>query len=136
MRITTRFLHTEGDMVVIATTTTGAEGLSQVMELTPDITLVDISLPDISGLKVISYLRAVHPKLGIVATSIHNTESYVQAALIAGADAFVPKDVLQSSLPDTIRQVHSSYNKPGKDDELIRTFPVQEIPRLNIDVQD
>lgn len=105
LRIATRFLQEHDDVVVVGTADRGEEALSQVEELQPDIVLIDLAMPGLSGLEVIPRLRAMLPEVGIIALTVLDTNSYRQAALAAGADNFVPKATLTTDLLPAIRQL-------------------------------
>jgi len=104
LRIATRFLQDHDDVVVVGVAGGGEEGLAQAQDLQPDIVLVDLAMPGLSGLEMIPRLRATLPEVGIIALTVLDTNSYRQAALAAGADDFVSKATLNTTLLPAIRQ--------------------------------
>jgi DNA-binding NarL/FixJ family response regulator len=105
LRIATRFLQRHDDTVVIGTADGGEEALALAQDLQPDIVLVDLAMPGVSGLDTIPRLRAILPKVGIIALTVLDTNSYLQAAIEAGANDFVPKASLNTDLLPAIRRV-------------------------------
>jgi DNA-binding NarL/FixJ family response regulator len=104
-------------MVVAGTVQDSREALAQTRALQPDMVLIDLSMPDLPGLEVIPRLRTACPKLGIIALTLLDTDHYRQAALAAGADAFVAKATLSSSLLPAIRQVGQAYQSWKRSEE-------------------
>lgn len=92
MRETYRMLFgRETAVEVCGVAATAEEALEQLDELTPDVALLDISLPQMNGLQLLPLLRARRPDLRILVVTGHHEPQYRQAALSAGADAFVQK---------------------------------------------
>jgi DNA-binding NarL/FixJ family response regulator len=105
LRIATRFLEQHEDVVVVGAAGGGEEALALAQDLEPDIVLIDLAMPGLSGLETIPHLRAVLPGVGIIALTMLDTNSYWQAALAAGADGFVPKASLDTDLLPAMRRV-------------------------------
>jgi DNA-binding NarL/FixJ family response regulator len=105
LRIATRFLEEHEDVVVVGAAGGGEEALALAEDLQPDIVLIDLAMPGLSGLETIPHLRAVLPGVGIIALTMLDTNSYWQAALAAGADDFVPKASLDRDLLPAMRRV-------------------------------
>jgi DNA-binding NarL/FixJ family response regulator len=76
---------------VVGEAGSGAEAERLVEELTPLVVIMDVRLPDASGLDVAKALRAKHPALGIVVLTMYAGDDQVIGALEAGASAFIPK---------------------------------------------
>jgi DNA-binding NarL/FixJ family response regulator len=105
LRILTRFLGAEDEVVVIGTAGNGQEALERAESLRPQVILLDLAMPGLNGLEAIPRLRRVVPDAGIIALTVLDTNGYRQAALAAGADDFVPKAVLNTDLLPAIRRV-------------------------------
>ncbi|MEK6256252.1 MAG: response regulator [Chloroflexota bacterium] len=99
------FLGEVDDFVLLSTLEGGAEAVAKAKELQPDIILVDLAMPDIAGLQLIPMLRESIPNIGIVALTVHDNPQYQEAALAAGADAFITKSSILRTLESTIKEV-------------------------------
>jgi len=80
------------DFTVVAEASSVAEGLAVAAQHQPDVVLMDIRLPDGSGLDAVKKLRAANPHMGIVVLTMYAGDEHLFGALEAGASAFVPKD--------------------------------------------
>ena len=105
LRIATRFLQEHDDVVVVGAAGGGEEALALVQDLQPDIVVIDLAMPGLSGLATIPLLQIVLPEVGIIALTVLDTNGYRQAALAAGANDFVAKASLDTDLLPAIRRV-------------------------------
>lgn len=105
LSIVSRFLEQHEEVDVLAAVDEAENALSQAHHLRPDIVLIDLAMPKVSGMEAILRLRAAWPRLGIIALTLLDTNGYRQAALTAGADEFVAKDNLNAELLPAIRKV-------------------------------
>ncbi len=112
--IVTRFLQQHEEITVVGGVDGGKEALAQAHRLRPDIVLIDLAMPQVSGMEAILRLRAAWPKIGIIALTLLDTNGYRQAALTAGADGFVAKDNLNTELLPAIRQVMGTKQAKSK----------------------
>jgi len=92
------------EVTIIGTATNGLQALEQCAILHPDVILVDLKMPDLSGLDLLPQLRAALPQAWIIVLSMLDTPEYRQAALQAGADEFVPKAGLTAALLPATRR--------------------------------
>lgn len=86
-----KMLTAEAEIVVVGEAGNGKEALSVVGKVAPDVVVLDISMPEMGGLEVISDLREVSPKSRIVILSMHGKETLAQEALRSGASAYILK---------------------------------------------
>jgi len=100
-------LESEGGMQVVGEASTGMEGIALTRSLHPDLAVVDLSLPDISGLEVIRQIRMINPACRIVVLSMHTKRDFVIEAIEAGCDGYVPKSSAHTSLLQAIHVVLS-----------------------------
>jgi two-component system, NarL family, invasion response regulator UvrY len=77
---------------VVAVARTVAEAAAMIVELRPDVTLLDISMPGQSGLSAVARLKHLHPAGRVVMCSLHEEPAFARAALREGADGYVVKD--------------------------------------------
>jgi DNA-binding NarL/FixJ family response regulator len=95
----------EGDWSVVGEAADGLEVVALVEQLQPDVLIVDLMLPSLSGLEVIYQVHKRIPRTHIVALSMHANESYVLAALRGGAAAYVLKEVSSTDIVQAVREV-------------------------------
>lgn len=99
------------DMTMAGTASTGGEALQRFAELAPDIVLVDLRLPDMSGFDVIKRIKAAAPAARLIVLSSHEGDVDIQRALEAGAQGYVVKGILRDELLDIIRGVHAGKRR-------------------------
>jgi DNA-binding NarL/FixJ family response regulator len=94
------------DMELIAEASNGREALEQFRRHRPDITLMDLQMPEMSGIDAMSAIRGEFPDARIIVLTTHAGDALVSRALKAGARAYLLKGLLRKELLDTIRAVH------------------------------
>jgi DNA-binding NarL/FixJ family response regulator len=104
-------INLQGDMTLAGTAGTGAEALQQFFALRPDVTLVDLRLPDISGFELIKKIKDKAPQARIVVLSSHEGDVDIQRALEAGALGYVAKGIVRDELLEIIRSVHAGKRR-------------------------
>ena len=95
------------DMRVVAEATNGREAIEQFRVHRPDVTLMDLQMPDMQGLDAIVAIRREFPEARIVVLTTYSGDVQVLRALKAGARAYLLKDSLHRELLETIRAVHA-----------------------------
>jgi two-component system response regulator DesR len=98
-------LDLEDDLEVVAQVGSGDEVLAAALTARPDVALLDIEMPGLSGLDAVALLRRELPACAVVILTTFGRPGYVQRALTAGARAFVIKDGPVEELARTIRRV-------------------------------
>jgi len=100
---------------VVGEADTGEEAVARVPAADPDVVLLDLSLPGMSGIAVARALRAVMPAVRLVALSMHEDPEYVQGFLEAGGSGYVPKSSVETQLVDAILAVsRGEYYAPAR----------------------
>ena len=99
----------QSDMELVAEASNGREALEQFRKHHPDITLMDLQMPEMSGIDAISAIRGEFPDAHIVVLTTHPGDVQVSRALKAGARAYILKD--GKELLDTIRAVHAGQKR-------------------------
>jgi DNA-binding NarL/FixJ family response regulator len=115
LRIATRYLATSypAELALGGTAGTAEEALELALRQQPDAVVADLALPCLSGLELIGRLRKQRADMVIVALTIHDDEAHRQAALAAGADAFVGKANLGTDLvPALLRAARARQGEP------------------------
>jgi DNA-binding NarL/FixJ family response regulator len=97
----------ESDMRVVAEAANGREALQQFRAYRPDITLMDLQMPEMNGLDAISAIRGEYPEARIIVLTTYSGDVQALRALRAGARAYLLKDGLEKELLDAIRAVHA-----------------------------
>lgn len=99
-------INGEPDMVVIDTAATGAEAVTRYRQYLPDITLMDLRLPDISGVDAIREIRRLDATARIIVLTMYTGDEDIHRAIGAGASTYLLKDTLSDDLPRIVREVH------------------------------
>jgi DNA-binding NarL/FixJ family response regulator len=102
-----RLVEESGDMVVVAEAADGREAIQQAHKTMPDVAVIDISMPGMDGLEVVSQLRSYYAKLPILILTMHEEEQYVIRAIGAGAMGYITKRSAPEQLVKAIRKVHA-----------------------------
>src|ERR1700722_16855943 len=102
----TVLLEGQDDMELVGQAGTGQEGIEQFKSLRPDITLMDLQMPDKNGIEAIVGIRHVEAAARIIVLTTYSGDVQVVRAMEAGARAYLLKNSLHKELLDTIRSVH------------------------------
>jgi two-component system response regulator NreC len=101
-----QLLNGQPDMEVAGEAEDGQQALAKVKSLRPDVTILDIAMPQVSGLEVISLIREAVPETQIVVLSMHAKETYVRQVLASGALGYVLKASPSTEILQAIRSAH------------------------------
>ena len=93
------------DMVVVAEATNGQETLNKALENDYDVVLLDITMPDRSGLDILKEIKSQKPELPVLILSMHPEEQYAVRALKAGAAGYLTKESAPEELIRAMRKV-------------------------------
>lgn len=107
-------LESEAGFEVVGEAASGSEALSLAADLQPDIVVLDISMPGVSGLQVAARLRSTDPEPRVLILSMHDNAEYVLESVRAGAHGYLLKDAAATELRSAIRAVcrGESYFSP------------------------
>lgn len=121
-------LENEGDVEIIGEAGTAAEALASAAQLKPDVILMDIGLPDKSGIEATRDIKAQFPEVAIVALTIHEDEEYFFKMLEAGASGYVPKRAAPEELVGAIRAaaLGEVYLYPSMAKLLVQDYLINE----------
>ena len=100
-------LEHQPDMEIVGEASTGAEALVMAAHVQADVIVMDITLPDISGIEATRRIKQSQPGVAIVALTIHEDEQYFFEMLQAGAAGYVPK---RAAPEDLINAIRAAYN--------------------------
>jgi DNA-binding NarL/FixJ family response regulator len=107
-------LESEAEFEVVGEAASGTEALALTSQLHPDVVVLDISMPGVTGLEVAGRLRANSPKTRVLILSMHDHAEYVLESVRAGAHGYLLKDTAAAELRDAIRAIcqGESYFSP------------------------
>lgn len=100
-------IENERDMTLIAEASNGGEAIQQFRKHRPDVTLMDLQMPDMNGIDAIIMIRNEFPEARIVVLTTYTGDVQVLRALKAGAQGYLLKNLLHKELLETIRAVHA-----------------------------
>jgi DNA-binding NarL/FixJ family response regulator len=100
-------ISSEPDMVMVNQAKTGRDAIIQFREHRPDVTLMDLRLPDISGIDALAAIRKEFPEARIVMLTTFDGDVEIQRALAAGARGYILKNMSPEELVAVVRQVHA-----------------------------
>ena len=117
-------LSSDPDFEVVGEAEDGRSTIRCVKKLSPDLVLMDLSMPRMDGLEAIKDTKKENPDTKIVALTVHKTEEYVLATLRAGADGYVLKDAHHSELVLALKNVLKGkrYLSPGISEKVIEGY--------------
>lgn len=117
-------LSEEPDLEVIGTAGDGRAAVDKVDADTPDLVLIDLSMPGTDGARAISVIKRKHPEVRAVVLTFHKEDAHIHAALEAGADGYVLKDDGRGELMSAIRNVAAGrkYLSPGICDRVMARY--------------
>jgi DNA-binding NarL/FixJ family response regulator len=98
-------LDRQPDMEVVAEAADGAEAVEAALRTAPDVCVLDVSMPKLTGLQATREIKAQRPETHVLVLSMHDDERYLFEALKAGAGGYVLKKEADQSLVDAVRAV-------------------------------
>ena len=102
-------LLAEDDIEVVAEAADGQEALELIPKVAPDVTLMDVNLPSLNGLRVTQQLKNAYPQLNFIILTAYDDEEQIYHAIRIGASAYFSKDVNPVQLIETVRLVAEGY---------------------------
>lgn len=148
---TRQLLEQEPDIEIVGEAANGAEAVALVEGTSPDVAIVDISMPVMSGIEATERIKAVKPSTAVLILTAYDDDQYVFALLAAGAAGYLLKDVPSAEVVRAVRSVHGGEpvlhpaiarkvlarfasegqrEEPSRDDRALLTEREREILRL------
>ena len=114
-------LNGRGDVEIVGEAEDGLDAIRKIRQAQPEMVLLDLSIPKISGISVMKEIKRDLPETRILALTIHESDQYVLEAFDAGVDGYCIKDASRSELMVAIDSVlqGKSYISPGISDQVI-----------------
>ena len=104
-------LASEQDMVLVAEASNGREAIDQFRTHHPDVTLMDVQMPEVNGIDAIVKIREEFPEARIIVLTTYTGDAQAARAFEAGASGYLLKSMVRKELIDTIRMVHSGKKR-------------------------
>src|ERR1700733_13112934 len=104
-------INDQPDMLLVSQAANGAEAIQQYRQHRPDVTLMDLRLPDLSGIDAMIAIRAEFPEARVVILTTFEGDVEIQRALEAGARGYLLKSMPPSELVQVVRQVHAGKKR-------------------------
>jgi DNA-binding NarL/FixJ family response regulator len=108
-------IATQPDMQLVGEASTGKEAVHLHRELNPDVTLMDLQMPDMSGLDAMIAIRSEDPTARIIVLTTYSGDALAHRALKAGAQAYVLKSLVRTEILNTIRVVYEGERRVQAD---------------------
>jgi DNA-binding NarL/FixJ family response regulator len=99
------------DMTLVGQASDGREAIESFRRLRPDVTLMDLRMPDMNGIEAIAAIRAESPNARIIVLTTYAGDAQAAAALKAGAVGYLLKNLVRKELIETIRAVHAGKRR-------------------------
>jgi len=102
-----RIIEESGEMEVVAEAADGHDAISRALDTRPDVAVVDISMPGMDGLEVVSQLKSLAPSMPVLILTMHDEEQYVVRAVESGAMGYVTKQSAPEQLVDAVKKLYA-----------------------------
>jgi two-component system response regulator NreC len=112
------------DLEIVGEADDGRKAIYLTERLSPDLVLMDLSMPRMDGLEAIAEIKKRFPQIKVLALTVHKTEEYVLTALKAGVDGYLLKDATHQEMMGAVRSVLGGrrYLSPGISEKVIESY--------------
>ena len=119
-----RILQSESDFEVVGEASDGREAVQKAVELKPDIVIMDVSMPELNGIEATRRLQKDHPRIRVLALSMHKDNVFVREILRAGAAGYLLKDAIDHELLTAVRAVArgEGYLSPSVSESVLSDY--------------
>ncbi len=118
------FLKGAKEIKVVGVAHSGKDALAMLKNVTPEVVLLDITMPEMSGIELTDAIKKKYPDIKILILSMHSDYNNISDAIDAGADGYVPKDVSSEELVEAIETVSrgKNYFHSTISDEIVKNY--------------
>jgi DNA-binding NarL/FixJ family response regulator len=129
-------LESEDDISIIAMAASAKEALLEVQKVRPDVVLMDVRMPEMSGTEAIVALRRVQPDIRILVLTNYEEDEYIRQAFQAGAMGYLLKSTAQEEIVAAVRSLYRNerYIQPGIANRLMETMGREELSERELEV--
>jgi DNA-binding NarL/FixJ family response regulator len=128
------FLKGAKDIKVVGVAHSGKDALEMLKTVTPEVILLDITMPEMSGIELTDAIKKKYPDIKILILSMHSDYNNISDAIDAGADGYVPKDVSSEELVEAIETVSKgkNYFHSTISDEIVKNYANKRQKSTNV----
>lgn len=128
-------LEREPDFDIVAEASDGEEAVKLTSEYEPDVILMDVGMPKLSGLDATRIIKAEHPGISVLVLTIHDDERYIIGFLKAGASGYLLKTAYGEELVHSIRALRAGtlVMHPTVGERLLSCFDSQQLNKVKLD---
>ncbi|HET6841321.1 MAG TPA: response regulator transcription factor [Candidatus Angelobacter sp.] len=129
-------INNQPDMLLVAEASSYQEAIQQFRKHRPDVTLMDLRLPDRSGIETMIAIRAEFPESRVIMLTTFDGDVEIQRALEAGARGYMLKDMPPKELVEAVRQVHAGKKQipPSVAAQLMEHLGAEDLTKREIEV--
>ena len=131
------FLEEDGDIVVVAEAADGQQAVALVAEHQPDVAVLDIQMPEITGIEATRRIKAEHPHVRVLILTAYDDDPYIFALLQAGASGYILKTADSSDLVRAVRAVYQGESAldPAVTQKVVQQLAVGRPPGVQTTVE-
>jgi DNA-binding NarL/FixJ family response regulator len=129
-----QFMEAAGDIAVVDEVDDGAAAIDSIQQHEPDVIVLDIQMPEKSGIEVTRWVRANAKATGVLILTAYDDDPYIMAVLQAGANGYVLKTADAADIIQAVRSVHAG--KSALDPEIARKVMAQVSGRSSVGLVD
>ncbi|MEZ0395665.1 MAG: response regulator [Anaerolineales bacterium] len=124
-----KLLQFEADMEVVGAARTGREAIQMAQELSPDVVLMDINMPDMDGITATETIRQKMPHVQVVILSVQGDQNYMRRAMLVGARDFLTKPPMADELTAAIRRAGALAREERAKSTQVYAAPMPGLPQ-------
>lgn len=121
------FLRSSAEIEVAGVAHSASDAMEMLKTVCPDVMLIDISMPDVTGIEATKLVKNLYPDIKVLILSMHSDYDNISDAIDAGADGYVPKDVASEELVEAIQTIQTGKNffHTTISDEIVKNYSVK-----------